>query len=69
MVQHLVESRELNIVVLLIHYMKQHKYSNGGLITKILSANEVDLNGADKVEGKPIYAQNFQKPTFNETWD
>lgn len=64
-----MESRELNTVVLLIDYMKQHKYSYGGLITKILLANGVDLTEVEQVEGKVILEKNFQKLTFNEKWD
>lgn len=41
-----MESRELNILVLLIHYIKQHRYSRGSLIIKILSICGVNLTGA-----------------------
>lgn len=55
--------------VQLIHYMKQHKYSHRGLITKTLSKNGVTLTGAEQVEGKVILKNNFLKLTHGEKWD
>lgn len=67
--KHWFKSKEVNIAVLLIRYIKQHKYSHGGLITKIHFANQIDLIRAEQVEGKAILENNFLKLTFNEKWD
>lgn len=39
------------MLFMLIHYIKQHMYSHRSLITKVLTANAIDLTGADSIEG------------------
>lgn len=54
---------------LLIHFIRQHKYSHGGLITKIWIKNGIDVTKEKAIDGKAMLEKNFKILSSREVWD